>query len=220
MSTCAQISGPRTGRRRAAVIVVLSVSIGAAGCGGGGAKSGTAKSASVAATSSTTTQPGTSSPGSHGHRHASKKSAHTPAKTRTTSQTHTTGAGASSTTAAPASSNSSVHHAAASTGPVGPLHATLSAPNHDPTANRGWTYSLSVKDGRGQPLSGTVDVEFAFGGKVVGRDTPPTHSFHNGEWHETLTYPTAAVAFPLIFRLVVHSPVGTTTIDWPVKVHR
>ena len=70
----------------------------------------------------------------------------------------------------------------------------------------------------GQPLSGTVDIEFVFGGQVVGRDTPPTHTVVNGGWHDTLKFPATAVGMPLTFRAVVHTRLASVTLDWPVTV--
>jgi hypothetical protein len=43
-----------------------------------------------------------------------------------------------------------------------------------------WRYVLKVTDASGRPLSGTVDVEFGFGGQVVGHDTPPVHPLKRG----------------------------------------
>ena len=67
---------------------------------------------------------------------------------------------------------------------------------------------------------GTVDIQFAFGGQVVGRDTPPTHPVVNGRWHDTLKFPAAAVGMPLTFQAVVHTRLGSITLDWPVTVRQ
>jgi hypothetical protein len=79
---------------------------------------------------------------------------------------------------------------------------------------------VTAADGKGQPLSGTVEVEFTLGGQIVGRDTPPTHPITNGRWHDNLKFPAQAVGIPLVFRVVVHTVVGSMTLDWPVKVQR
>jgi hypothetical protein len=86
--------------------------------------------------------------------------------------------------------------------------------------NVGWSYSVRVTDAAGNPLSGTVDVEFVFGGQVVGRDTPPTHPVTNGRWHDTLKFPAAAVGMPLTFQTVVHTRLGSITLDWPITVKK
>jgi hypothetical protein len=123
------------------------------------------------------------------------------------------GAGAASTTA-PAR-NSAADHAATTTGPV---RARLRAPNHDPVAKRNWPYSVVAHGADGRPLTGTVDIQFVYGGQVVGRDTPPTHPLTHGRWHDNLQFPAASIGVPLTFQVVVHTPRGTVTLDWPVKV--
>lgn len=103
---------------------------------------------------------------------------------------------------------------------AGPLHAVLHGANHAPKLGRPWSYSVTVTDAVGHPLSGTVDIEFTFGGQVVGHDTPPTHPVRNGTWHDTLTFPAAAVGQQLMFRAVVHASLGSVTLDWPIVVQR
>ena len=73
-------------------------------------------------------------------------------------------------------------------------------------------------DATGHPLSGTVEIEFVYGGQVVGRDTPPSHPVRSGRWQDKLTFPAAAVGMPLSFRAVVHTAQGSITLDWPVTV--
>ncbi len=101
---------------------------------------------------------------------------------------------------------------------TGPVHGTLHAGNHAPRVNQPWAYSLRVTDASGHPLSGTVDIQFVFGDQVVGRDTPPHHVVTNGRWQDKLTFPAAAVGAPLKFRAVVHTQLGSITLDWPVTV--
>ena len=103
---------------------------------------------------------------------------------------------------------------------AGPVHGTLQAMNHAPKVNQDWPYSVSVTDANGHPLSGTVDIEFVFSGRVVGRDTPPTHPVTNGHWHDYLQFPAQAVGIPLQFQAVVHTHLGSITLDWPVTVSR
>jgi hypothetical protein len=79
---------------------------------------------------------------------------------------------------------------------------------------------VQVTDASGHPLSGTVDIEFVFSGQVVGRDTPPTHPIENGRWQAKLKFPAAAVGTPLTLRAVVHTRVGTITLDWPITVQK
>jgi hypothetical protein len=101
-----------------------------------------------------------------------------------------------------------------------PVRGTLHGKGHAPRINRAWSYSVRVTDAGGHPLSGTVDIQFAFGGQVVGRDTPPTHPVVNGRWHDTLKFPAAAVGMPLTFQAVVHTRLGSITLDWPVTVRQ
>jgi hypothetical protein len=126
----------------------------------------------------------------------------------------TTSTAATTTTASSASAGGS------SSVTSGPVRGALRAPNHTPTANKKWPYSVTVTDAAGKPLSGTVDIEFVFGGQVVGHDTPPTHPVKNGRWHDLLTFPPAAIGQPLTFRAVVRTQDGSITLDWPVTVHR
>jgi len=79
---------------------------------------------------------------------------------------------------------------------------------------------VTVTDASGHPLSGTVDIEFVYGPVVVGRDRPPTHPVTNGGWHDTLEFPADAVGEPLIFRAIVHTRLGSITLDWPIKVRQ
>jgi hypothetical protein len=103
---------------------------------------------------------------------------------------------------------------------TGPVHGKLTADNHAPIVNKAWHYSVTVTDASGHPLSGTVDIEFVFGGTVVGRDRPPTHPVTNGRWHDTLEFPADAVGEPLTFRAVVHTRLGSITLDWPIVVRQ
>lgn len=127
----------------------------------------------------------------------------------TPAQTHTTSAGKTSPT--PTSGG----RASVSTGPV---RATLHGADHAPIAGKPWPYYVRVTDAAGSPLSGTVEIEFTFGGQVVGRDSPPTHPIKHGLWHDNLTYPKQAVGQPLTLQAVVHTSKGSVTLGWPVTV--
>lgn len=101
---------------------------------------------------------------------------------------------------------------------TGPVRGTLHGAGHTPIAGRPWAYSVHVTDASGKPLSGTVAIEFAFNGSVVGHDTPPTHAVTNGHWADRLTFPPTAIGYPLSFQAVVHTSAGSITLDWPVQV--
>ena len=133
--------------------------------------------------------------------------------------------GSSSSSSSATSTTTTTKTASSATGgsasvTSGPVRGTLVGANHTPIANKKWPYSVTVSNAAGQPLSGTVDIQFLFAGQVVGRDTPPTHPVRNGRWHDQLTFPPAAVGQPLTFRAVVHTQDGSVTLDWPVTVHR
>jgi hypothetical protein len=130
----------------------------------------------------------------------------------TTTKSPTTSSSSTSTTQTTATGASSVT--------TGPVRATLSAQDHSPKTGQDWRYSVTVTDASGHPLSGTVDIEFAFGGVVVGRDTPPTHPVKNGHWSDTLKFPADAVGHPLTFQAVVHTTAGSITLDWPIQVQK
>jgi hypothetical protein len=100
------------------------------------------------------------------------------------------------------------------------VRGSLSGPDHTPTAGKGWPYTVKVTDAAGKPLPGTVDIQFVFSGQVVGRDKPPTHPLAHGMWHDVLTFPPQSVGLPLTFQAVVHTPQGSVTFNWPVKVKR
>ena len=133
------------------------------------------------------------------------------------------GSSSSTTTRTSATTNTTGTQTAASQGgtssvTTGPVHGALIANDHAPRVGKLWPYSVHVTDAAGRPLNGTVDIEFVFAGQVVGRDTPPTHPVRHGLWHDKLTFPAPAVGEPLTFRAVVHTTLGTITLDWPVKV--
>jgi len=121
---------------------------------------------------------------------------------------------ASTTAATPAQTATT----ASSSVTAGPVRGTLHGTGHSPIAGRPWAYSVHVTDAAGKPLSGTVAIEFAFNGSVVGRDTPPTHSVTNGRWADKLTFPPTAIGYPLSFQAVVHTSAGSITLNWPVQV--
>jgi hypothetical protein len=103
---------------------------------------------------------------------------------------------------------------------TGPVRATLTGQNHRPVEKRNWTYRVRATDPQGHPLSGTVETEFAFGGTVVGKETPPVHKLKDGRLADTLQFPPMAVGYPIELQVVVRTPAGSVTLDWPVKVQR
>jgi hypothetical protein len=145
------------------------------------------------------------------------------------SSSTSSGAGAGSATSATSATTSSSAGSAAAggttqatgsevTGSSGGLRATLHAPDHTPKAGVFWHYSVRASSSSGKPVSGTVETQFAFGGQVVGRESPPSHPLTHGRLNDKVTFPARAVGVPLTFRVVVHTHLGTITLDWPVKV--
>jgi hypothetical protein len=108
----------------------------------------------------------------------------------------------------------------ASTVTTGPVRGTLTAPDHAPVAGKLWPYMVKVTDASGKPLPGTVDTEFAFAGQVVGRESPPTHPLVNGALSDMVTWPPQSVGQPLVLQTVVHTSLGSITLDWPVTPRR
>jgi hypothetical protein len=99
-----------------------------------------------------------------------------------------------------------------------PMRATLAGENHAPKVNQPWSYTVTATDANGLPLSGTVAIEFALGGQVVGHDKPPTRPVTDGRLHETLKFPAIAVGVPLELQAVVHTTLGSLTLDWAIAV--
>lgn len=100
------------------------------------------------------------------------------------------------------------------------MRASLHSENHAPKVNKLWHYSVLATNASRQPLSGTVESEFVFSGQVVGRESPPTHRLTKGRLDDSLTFPAQAAGIPLTFQVVVHTRLGSVTLDWPVKVRR
>jgi hypothetical protein len=102
----------------------------------------------------------------------------------------------------------------------GELRASLHGANHSPTVGKQWDYSVLATDAGRHALAGTVETEFALGGQVVGRETPPTHPLKNGRLNDNVTFPAQAAGIPLTFQVVVHTSLGSATLDWPIKVQK
>jgi hypothetical protein len=90
----------------------------------------------------------------------------------------------------------------------------LSAPNHTPTANKAWPIKITITRGSAK-LSGNVRYSFLFNGSVVRRVAG--HSFTNGLYRDTLTFPSEAVGYSLTLRIIVTTKYGQVYIPWAVK---
>ncbi|HEX8977369.1 MAG TPA: hypothetical protein VF781_12710 [Solirubrobacteraceae bacterium] len=100
------------------------------------------------------------------------------------------------------------------------MRGTLVGQNHHPTVNVPWTYTVTVTDARGRKLSGTETTQYTFGGAVVGIEKPENVRFTAGVYRDTIEFPPAAVGHPLNVRAVVHTSLGTLTLDWPIVVKK
>ena len=101
-----------------------------------------------------------------------------------------------------------------------PLHATLIGENHAPKLNQPWSYAVTATDALGHPMSGTVNIEFALSGQVVGHDKPATDRVTDGHMNDTIKFPAEAIGVPLDVRAVVHTTLGSLTLNWPITVQR
>jgi hypothetical protein len=133
--------------------------------------------------------------------------------------------GSSSSSTSPAHSTTSTSSTTQASGSgasvtTGPVHGALVGANHSPKIGAKWPYTVSVTDAAGQPLDGTVAINFTFGGEVVGHDTPPTHPLKNGHWHDNLKFPAQSLGQPLSLQAVVHTSKGSITLSWPVTTTR
>lgn len=128
----------------------------------------------------------------------------------------------SSSKSTPVATHSTTATSAANRASVttGPVHATFTAADHTPKVGKGWPYSVHVTDASGRPASGTVKIQFTFGGQVVGTDHPAVHPVRNGRWHDLLTFPKAAVGQPVTLQAVVHTRAGSVTLSWPVTARK
>lgn len=102
----------------------------------------------------------------------------------------------------------------------GPVRATIRGQNHAPRVGRPWAYTLRVTAADGRPLSGTVDVRFAFGERLVGHDVPPAHPLHDGQLRESMTFPASAAGYPIALEAIIHTAAGSVTLFWPLTVKR
>jgi hypothetical protein len=130
------------------------------------------------------------------------------------------GGSTSSSSHSASASTSKTNSVATSTAPAGggAMDAVLTGQNHAPKATKPWFYTVRVTSAQGKPLTGTVETEFAFGGQVVGRESPPTHQLKNGVLKDEVEFPKQAIGQPIALQVVVHTSAGSKTLDWPVHV--
>lgn len=219
-------------RLKVTVAISVLLSLGTAACGGSGSNKTAAKSstATTPTTTSAAVPPAAPSAAKH-HRTSTHAKPHAVSRhkqrvakakshTTTTTTTHT------ATTPPPKTTTNAVIRTVPPlpkprvSGSAGGMRAMLHGENHDPTVNKAWEYSVLATDAGGQPLSGTVATEFVYSGQIVGRETPASHALSKGRLNDNLTFPAAAVGQPLSVQVVVHTHLGSVTLDWPVEVRR
>lgn len=92
--------------------------------------------------------------------------------------------------------------------------ANLTAPNHQPKANKKWPITVTVTRGD-RKLSGSVRYAFLYQGVVEARR--PGYSFKHGIYHDTLVFPDAAIGHTLSLHVIVQTKYGTVVLPWWVK---
>jgi len=216
-------------RAIASTVLALVLASSVAACGASKSSSST-NEATVPANPTTSSTASAATQTSRSRKHESHKKRTTTTRTsasRTSTTTHHTTPHHTSTTTTHHTSTTTTHPATTTTSNTTPpaayarpIRATLVGENHHPTANKLWPYTVTATDAKGRPLPGKVDVEFVFNGTVVGHASPPTDPLKNGRWHDRLTFPAQAIGEPLDLRIVVHTPIGSVTLDWPVKAKK
>ncbi|TML31814.1 MAG: hypothetical protein E6G30_00345 [Actinobacteria bacterium] len=109
-------------------------------------------------------------------------------------------------------------HAAATTAsrPVAPpFGATLTAPGHNPRADRPWPVVVTATANDGRPLPAVVHYQFLFAGRVVAERS--TYRFR-GRFRDVVTWPRRSIGIPLTFRAAITTKLGKRNLDYPVTV--
>jgi hypothetical protein len=205
--------------RQVLIPAALAVALGLAACGSSSKSSTSKANTSAPLVASTSTTSSTTTKAKAKHKRAAAKPHHASPKSTPAAKPHTTTTQSKSSTTTH-TSTTTTHHKPAAPVFTRPLHATLVGQNHDPTANKKWAYTVTALDAKGRPLSGKVDTAFAFQGTVVGHETPPVHSLKDGHLHDVITFPPRAVGEPISVQVVIHTSIGSMTLDWPVKVKK
>jgi hypothetical protein len=215
------------------LLISVLLPLAASACGASGSKKNPARTSTTGTATTTTTAAiaGVKQPRSSTHKKSTvpkktKTISTTPAKTTTsttpakTKTTSTTPAKTKTTSTTPDTQTVPALPSPVVSGSAAGMHATLHGENHAPTVKQPWYYSVLATDASGHPLAGTVDTEFVFGGQIVGRETPPTHPLTDGRLNDNVTFPAQSVGVSLTFQVVVHTTLGSVTLDWPVKVQK
>jgi cytoskeletal protein RodZ len=193
----------------AAVLGVTAIALGLASCGSSASTSSSTAAQSPTTTTMSTTATAPRPKARKRTKRAPKPTKHTTSTTTTAPPTTTTTQSTTTTTSKPTTTTPSLKP---------PVQATLVGDNHHPKVNQPWHYTVTVTDSAGHKLSGTETTEYTFGGVVVGTEKPANVKFTNGVYHDTIEFPKAAVGHPLDVQVVVHTSLGSKTLDWAIQV--
>jgi hypothetical protein len=144
--------------------------------------------------------------------HKTTTSKTTTKKTTTTSKTTT-----SKTTTTTSTTTHTTSKTTTTAALEGPIQATLVGENHTPKIGVKWSYTVTAKDANGKPLSGKIETEFVYGGAVVGKEAPFTHTLTDGSITNQVTFPARAKGVTgLSLQVIVITSIGQKTLDWSV----
>jgi hypothetical protein len=199
------------------ILLALAAALTLAACGS--SSSSTTQQAGLStttsSTSSTTTPPAEPA---RKKKHKTKKTHNTISTTSTTtSKSKTTKSKTTTSSTTSTTTHTTTSKTTTTAALKGPLQATLVGENHAPKIGTLWAYTVTAKDANGKPLSGTIETEFAYGGAVVGKESPFKHTFTDGSITNKITFPPRAKGVTgLQLQVVVITSVGTKTLDWTV----
>jgi hypothetical protein len=74
---------------------------------------------------------------------------------------------------------------------------------------------VTARTSGGRPLRAVVTYQYLFAGQVVARRS--RYRF-TGTFHDVIRWPDNSVGYPLTFRAVVSTKLGTRNLDYPVRV--
>src|SRR5919198_1367621 len=102
--------------------------------------------------------------------------------------------------------------------PKSRLVARLYAPTHRPKAGMRWPIRITVRDGGGHAVRGTVRYAFLYQGEVVLRQDPKVDRTFVGVFRDRhLAWSKRTIGLALTFRAVVDTKLGQANLDYPVK---
>ena len=104
----------------------------------------------------------------------------------------------------------------------GSIHVTLVASTHKPKVNVPWPVSVTVTNGAGKPVPGTLTMLVLFNGAQVGKIDEGAVYHFVGTWKEKagneITWPAASRGQPLTLQFVVKAQGQTVRKNWAIQV--